>query len=61
MKNRVVKLYSPQSMKKDELIAIFIHEFSHYIDIYNLERKEFSDISNNFYNISWYSTKVLHS
>ena len=61
MKNRSVKLFSPQTMKKDELIAIFIHEFSHYIDIYSLERNEFSDISNNFYKISWYSTKVLNS
>ena len=61
MKNRAVKLYSPQTMRKDELIAIFIHEFAHYIDIYSLERKEFSDISNKFYDISWYSTKVLNS
>jgi len=61
MKNRSVRLYSPQTMKKDELIAIFIHEFSHYIDIYSLEREEFNDISNNFYKISWYSTKVLNS
>ena len=61
MKNRAVKLYSPQSMQKDELIAIFIHEFAHYIDIYSLERKKSGDTSNKFYNISWYSTKVLKS
>lgn len=61
MKNRSVRLYSPQTMKKDELIAIFIHEFSHYIDIYSLEREEFNDISNHFYKISWCSTKVLNS
>ncbi len=61
MKNRTIKLFSPQTMRKDELIAIFIHEFSHYIDIYSLERKDYSDISNKFYNVSWYSTKVIKS
>lgn len=59
MKNRVVKLFAPQTMKKDELIAIFIHEFSHYIDIYSLERKYNRDISDKFYNIAWYSTKII--
>jgi len=61
MKNKTVKIFSPNTMKEDELIAIFIHEFAHYIDIYSLEKKEFSDISNNFYTISWYSTKVINS
>ncbi|MDQ7009787.1 MAG: putative zinc-binding metallopeptidase [Candidatus Gracilibacteria bacterium] len=61
MKNRAIKLFAPQNMKKDELIAIFIHEFSHYIDIYSLERGNYKDISNKFYDISWYSTKILNS
>ncbi len=59
MKNRMVKLFSPQTMEKDELIAIFIHELSHHLDIYSLERKNYWDISNKFYDISWYSTRVL--
>jgi hypothetical protein len=46
-------------MKEDELISIFIHEFSHYIDIYYLNKTKEKDISNNFYNISWEETKIL--
>jgi hypothetical protein len=46
-------------MEKDELLAIFIHEFSHYIDIYSLSRKSGEDISNQFYNISWDTTKII--
>jgi hypothetical protein len=38
MKNKSVFLYAPQKMEKDELLAIFIHEFSHYIDIYTLDK-----------------------
>jgi hypothetical protein len=39
MKNRQLKIFAPQNMKDDELIAVFIHEFSHYIDIYSLNKK----------------------
>jgi len=61
MKNKAINLYGPQKMKNDELIAVFIHEFSHYIDIYSLEKTNNDDISNKFYRISWYSTKILNS
>ena len=61
MKNKSVFLYAPQKMRKDELLAIFIHEFSHYLDIYTFNRSSWEDISNKFYDISWASTKVIKS
>ena len=59
MKNKQVKIFWPQYMEKDELIWIFIHEFAHYIDIYSLNRDDWKDVSNEFYNISWNSTKTI--
>ncbi len=59
MKNKQVQIFSPQKMEKDEIIAIFIHEFAHYIDIYSLKRWKETDVSNGFYNISWNSTKEI--
>lgn len=38
-----------------------IHEFGHFVDIYFLEKKVFSDVSQEFYDISWQSTKVILS
>lgn len=61
MKNKQIKIFWPQHMEEDELMAIFIHEFAHYIDIYFLKRDGWKDISNEFYNISWNSTKVIKS
>jgi len=61
MKNKSVFLYAPQKMKKDELLAIFIHEFSHYLDIYTFNRSTWKDVSNKFYDISWASTKIIKS
>ncbi len=60
MKNKTVKIFWPQNMKKDELLALFIHEFSHYVDLYFFEREDWADISNEFYDICWYSTIVLN-
>ncbi len=60
MKNKTIKLFAPQQMEEDELLAIFIHELSHYIDLYFLERIDWEDVSNEFYDISWYSTIVMN-
>lgn len=61
MKNKAVHLYAPHKMKKDELLAIFIHEFAHYIDIYSLDKTSWKDSSNEFYNISWEWSSVIKS
>ncbi len=60
MKNKTIKFFGPNEMEDDELFGIFIHELSHYIDLYHLERIDWADISNNYYDISWYSTIVMN-
>ena len=59
MKNHSVKLYWIKKMKLTEFSSVGIHEFWHYVDLYFLEKKVFTDLSEYFYNISWNSTKVL--
>jgi hypothetical protein len=61
MKNKQVKLFAPQDMWTDELLGVFIHELSHYIDLYYLLGSWKTDVSEWFYDISWQSTKVLKS
>lgn len=59
MKNKTVKIFNPEKMWEEETQNIFIHEFAHYIDLYYFDSKQNKDLSNEFYNISWVSTKVL--
>ena len=61
MKSWAVKLFWVLKLEKSELVSVFVHEFAHYVDIYFLEKKVAYDISNDFYNISWKTTKVLKS
>jgi len=60
MKDKTIKFFGPNEMEEDELFGIFIHELSHYIDLYHLERIDGADISNAYYDISWYSTIVMN-
>lgn len=59
MIQKVLKLFGVSQMKSSEFVSVWIHEFSHYVDIYFLEKKVIRDLSNNFYDISWQKTKVL--
>jgi len=59
MKNKTVKIFNPWKMWEAETENIFIHEFAHYIDLYYLDNNWLKDLSNEFYNISWISTKSL--
>jgi len=59
MKNKKVKLFWVSNIKKPEFISLFIHEFSHYIDLYYFNKTIVSDKSDKFYNISWKNTKIL--
>ena len=61
MKNKTLKIFAGQKMPLNELLAVSIHEFSHYIDIYFFKKIGAKDISNWFYDISWYSTKVIYA
>jgi len=59
MKDKKINLYWILNMKKEEFMAVAIHEFAHFIDLYYLEKQVTKDISNYFYDISWEETKVL--
>ena len=59
MKNKTVKIFAPIRMWQQETLSVFIHEFSHYIDLYYFKNNWWYDISNKFYNISWDSTKII--
>ncbi len=59
MKNHSIKLFWVKEMSISEFLAVWTHEFSHFIDLYFLKKEVFTDISDYFYNISWQSTKVL--
>lgn len=63
MKNGKVKLYWVLDVENSELIAVFIHELAHFIDIYylNNDNEENFDNSNYFYDIAWESTKTIKS
>lgn len=47
------------SLPDEEFLSVFIHEFAHYLDIYQLKKDIFWDESENFYSISWESTDVI--
>lgn len=59
MKDKTVKMFWVKDLSYDEFNSVFIHELSHFVDLYSLEKKVFIDISDYFYDISWDSTKVI--
>lgn len=59
MKNKTIKIFDPLSMWASEFLALFTHEFAHYLDLYFFSRNPFGDISEDFYAISWESTKTI--
>jgi len=62
MKDKSIFLFAPDKMEKEELLAVFIHEFSHYIDLYYFPRDIYwDDISNKFYDISWKTINIIKS
>lgn len=61
LKNWKIRLYSLDSIKKWEFLAVWVHEFAHYLDLYYLENNWWYDPSDDFYNISWESIKTIKS
>lgn len=59
MKDWKLQLFWVKEMWLSEYSAVSIHEFAHFVDLYFLEKKVFTDTSYYFYNISWESIKVL--
>jgi len=59
MKQKTIKIWGVPDLPKDEFLAVFIHEFSHYLDLYFFSRGVLGDVSDDFYDISWQSTTTL--
>jgi hypothetical protein len=60
MKDASIKLFSVLRLEKTEIFSVFVHEFGHYIDIYTFQSDFITpDLSEDFYKISWESTKIL--
>lgn len=59
MKNKSIKMYWVEELSQEEFLAVAIHEFAHFVDIYYFQKKVINDLSENFYWISWESTKVM--
>ena len=58
MKNKIIRLFDSDRIWKRETFSVFLHELAHYIDIYHYKKNDNYDLSFEFYNISWLSTKI---
>ncbi|MDF1682238.1 MAG: hypothetical protein P1U46_00175 [Patescibacteria group bacterium] len=59
MKNSKVRIFGLYDMSIKEFLAVSIHEFSHFYDLYILEKKVIKDTSEYFYDISWLNTNTI--
>ena len=59
MKNKTIKIFDPLDMSDSEFLWVFVHEFAHYLDLYFFSKNPFWDPSEDFYAISWESTKTM--
>lgn len=50
-----VFLFNPKNLPPKELLAVFIHELGHYIDLFYLD----TDIRNKFYDLSWENVRTI--
>ena len=39
MKKKTIQIFGPKYQDDDEVVAVFIHEFAHYLDLYFLQKK----------------------
>lgn len=58
-KDRKIHIFWLHSLPLKEALAIWVHEFWHFYDIYILKKYVFYDLSDKFYDISWTDTRVL--
>lgn len=59
MQNKKVKMFWLYHMQIGEFLAVWIHEFSHFLDLYILKKVNWIDISDYFYDISWDDIKIM--
>ncbi len=53
MKDQKILLFWPENMWETETMTVFVHELWHYIDLYFFSKKNLTDQSVKFYDISW--------
>ena len=58
MKDKIIRLYEVQRMGQTETLSVFTHELAHYIDMYFFDKKNGTDLSYEFYKISWIKPKI---
>lgn len=61
LKNRWIYIFWLHHLPFKEALAVSIHEFGHYLDLYILKKTVFKDLSDDFYSISWEKTNILKS
>ncbi len=61
MKNHHIKLFWLTQMGLSETIAVWVHEFGHFIDLYYFKKQVLTDLSDYYYNLSWDWVKVIKS
>lgn len=59
MKDYSVKIYWVKEIELPEFMAVNVHEFGHFVDLYFFKLGVFEDISSYFYNISWDWVKIV--
>ena len=61
LKDRKIHIFWLYYLPFKEALAVSIHEFWHFIDLYILKKNVFKDLSYDFYDISWSETNILKS
>lgn len=59
MQKRTVRLFGIYKMDLPEYLAVGIHEFAHFYDLYVLKKVNWVDLSDDFYKISWDNVTVI--
>lgn len=59
--NKKLRLYWIYNLSINEFLAVWIHEYAHFLDLYLLNEKRGMDLSYDFYNISWETEKIIKS
>lgn len=59
LKDKKIHIFWVYKQTKKEALAVWIHEFWHFLDLYILKKNVFKDLSYDFYDISWDERNIL--
>lgn len=59
LKDKKIHIFWLYFQEKKEALAVSIHEFWHFVDLYILKKWVFKDLSYDFYDISWEDRNIL--